>query len=115
MADGSGEEGERNPARARDLEVADGHRVTVGGGDMWNLLEALGQDLKFTLRSLRHNPGFTLLAVVVMALGIGANTAVFSVVNAVLLKPLTYRGPDRIVMLGTMPKNSAPGRGLGRM
>ena len=71
---------------------------------MWNLLEALGQDLKFTLRSLRHNPGFTLLAVVVMPLGIGANTAVFSVVNTVLLKPLTYRDPDRIVMLGDMPK-----------
>jgi len=79
---------------------------------MWNLLEALGQDLKFTLRSLRHNPGFTLLAVVVMALGIGANTAVFSVVNTVLLKPLTYRDPDRIVALGMIPKTGAPGRGL---
>src|SRR5882724_1948930 len=112
MAHGSGAEGERNPARARDLEVADGCGVTVGSRDMWNFLEALGQDLKFTLRSLRKNPGFTLLAVIVMALGIGANTAVFSVVNTVLLKPLTYRDPDRIVSLGTIPKNSAPGRGL---
>jgi len=56
-------------------------------------------DLKFALRSLRKNLGFTLLAVVVMALGIGANTAVFSVVSAVLLKPLAYRDPDRIVTL----------------
>ncbi|MGC9946641.1 MAG: ABC transporter permease [Bryobacteraceae bacterium] len=63
-------------------------------------------DLKFALRSLRKNPGFTLLAVVVMALGIGANTAVFSVVNAVLLKPLAYRDPDRIVTLSSLWRKS---------
>jgi putative ABC transport system permease protein len=56
-------------------------------------------DLKFALRSLRKNPGFTALAIIVMALGIGANTAVFSVVNTVLLKPLAYRDPDGIVTL----------------
>src|SRR5437660_5161044 len=111
MADRSRAEGERDSARARDCEVADGHGIKVGSRDVWNLLEALGQDLRFTLRSLRHNPGFTLLAVVVMALGIGANTAVFSVVNTVLLKPLTYRDPDRIVALGVIPKTGAPGRG----
>ncbi len=56
-------------------------------------------DLKFALRSLRKTPGFTLLAVLVMALGIGANTAVFSVVNTVLLKPLAFSDPGRIVTL----------------
>lgn len=63
-------------------------------------------DLKFALRSLRKNLSFTLLAVVVMALGIGANTAVFSVVNAVLLKPLAYRDPDRIVTLSSLWRKS---------
>src|SRR5262252_3598373 len=64
-------------------------------------------DLKFALRSFRKNWGFTLLAVVVMALGIGANTAVFSVVNAVLLKPLAYRDPDRIVTIRNFWKKAA--------
>ena len=63
-------------------------------------------DLKFAFRSLRKNPGFTLLAVLVMALGIGANTAVFSVVNAVLFKPLAYSHPDRIVTLSSLWRKS---------
>src|SRR5882672_1150536 len=56
-------------------------------------------DFKFALRSLAKTPSFTLLAVFVMALGIGATTAVFSVVNAVLLKPLSYRNAERIVTI----------------
>ena len=63
-------------------------------------------DLRYAWRSLLKDPFFTLLAVLVMALGIGANTAVFSVVDAVLLKPLAYPQADRIVNLGTLWKKS---------
>ena len=64
-----------------------------------NYVEDLLRDLRYALRNLRRSPGFAALAILIMALGIGANTAVFSVVHAVLLKPLAYRDADRIVAL----------------
>jgi predicted permease len=65
----------------------------------WSWLESLARDLRYSLRTLRRTPGFTSIAIVVMALGIGASVALFAVVRSVLLKPLPYRDPANLVSL----------------
>ncbi|HKS40520.1 MAG TPA: ABC transporter permease, partial [Blastocatellia bacterium] len=62
-------------------------------------MENLLQDIRFGFRTLVKNPGFTLVAIIALALGTGANSAIFSVVNAVLLRPLPYGDPDRVMMI----------------
>ena len=65
----------------------------------WSAIESVAADLKFALRRLRKSPGFTATVIVTLAIGIGANTAVFSVLNSVLLKPLPYPEPNQLVSL----------------
>src|SRR5690348_6705549 len=62
-------------------------------------IDRLGLDLRYTIRQIERNPGFVAFATLTLGLGIGANTAIFSVIDAVLLKPLPYKNPDRLVQI----------------
>jgi len=76
-----------------------GERQSVPAGSSLLSVEAIWRDIRFAVRSLLKSSGFTVVAILVIAVGIGANTAVFSVINTVLLKPLTYPDPQSLVHL----------------
>ncbi|HWC95536.1 MAG TPA: ABC transporter permease, partial [Candidatus Sulfopaludibacter sp.] len=100
------------PEEARAAALKQAGNLTARGEEIYRMngiqwLDSISRDVRYAMRGLRKQPSFTAVAVLTLALGIGANTAVFSVVNSVLLKPLSFPHPEELVDLGLV----APGAG----
>ncbi len=91
--------GEARSAAARQFGNATWHREEIHAMNGFRWMDELWQDVRWSMRSIRRRPALAAAIVVTLALGIGANTAIFSVVHATLMQPLPYRNPDRVVFV----------------
>ncbi|MGI8499308.1 MAG: ADOP family duplicated permease [Gemmatimonadaceae bacterium] len=117
MHRGHAAHGEHAPGDARDAARRSLGNLTILKEEKREMaglgfLDVAQQDVRFALRTFRRAPGFTAIAILTLAIGIGANTAIFSAVNAMLLRPLPFPEPDRLMKVGLTapPRGSSPAR-----
>src|SRR5437762_8267285 len=98
MRDGMPVDDARAAAR-REFGGVEGVKEAYRDQRGWPFVDALAQDVRYALRQLRRNKGFATAAILTLSIGVGANTAIFSVVDTVLVRPVSYPDPDRLVVI----------------